>query len=1045
MQDRCFAGHQNRSAVVRFLLVALVGLAMLLSAAPNLLAQSADDDHQTSSTTTHVRVYPVRPRRDVPKDDSHASPPPSIINESPIFPGPAGAHLTYYGGPVVSSVQVIVVFYGTGSYDSSLASGLPPFYTAITNGTFMDMLSEYGTVGQSGTTTNQLIHHGSYGGTFTITPSSANNGSTIDDSQIQAELNSQIAAGVLPAPTYDASGNANTLYMVYFPHGKTITQGGSSSCVSGGFCAYHGTFLRSSQDVLYGVQPDMQAGSGCDVGCGNASTSFQNYTSVASHEFAETATDAAVGLATVLGPPLAWYDNTNGEIGDICNAIQSTADGYTVQAEWSNLQSGCAVGPPTYTVTAPASATGGTAFSVTVKIVNSAGANITGYTGTIHFTSSDASATLPADYTYVSGDNGSHTFNVTLASAGTQTISVNDVVAIGFKGSASVSVSSNDFRISASPSSLSVQQGTSGSTTISTTAIGTASTVNFSVSGVPTGATASFSPTSVTAGGSSSLTVNAGTAAAGTYTLTVTGTSSTATHSTNVTLTVTTTPPAPDFTISASPTSVTVMQGSSGTSTISTTVVNSSGTVSLSVSGAPSGVTASLSPSSVTAGGSATLTLSASSSAAAGGYTITITGTEGSNTHSTSVSLTVTAPPPPVDFTISASPGTISVTQGSSGTSTISTAAINGGGTINLSVSGTPAGATASLSATTITAGSSATLTVNSGTAAAGSYTLTVTGVEGANTHSASVTLTISAVSTTIINGGFETGNLNGWTPVGSTSVVSPGHSGSYAAKIGASTPTNGDSSISQTFVVPSGGGTLSFWYKVVCPDTVTYDWATATLKDNTTGTTATLLGKTCTNTGNWAQATYNLAAAAGHNVTLKLVSHDDNYSGDPTYTLYDDVTIGAAPPPPPAGINNGGFETGSLSPWLATGSASITTTAHTGTYAALLGSTSPTLTSTLAQTFTVPAGATTLSFFYANRCPDTITYDWATVTLKDNTTGTTYTLLPRTCAATYAWTQVNFNVSAIVGHSVTLMLVNHDDNYPGDPTFTLYDDVTIH
>jgi len=29
-------------------------------------------------------------------------------------------------------------------------------------------------------------------------------------------------------------------------------------------------------------------------------------------------------------------------------------------------------------------------------------------------------------------------------------------------------------------------------------------------------------------------------------------------------------------------------------------------------------------------------------------------------------------------------------------------------------------------------------------------------------------------------------------------------------------------------------------------------------------------------------------------------------------------------------------------------------------------------------------------------------------------------------------------------GHRYTLTLANHDDNYPGDPTYTLYDDVVI-
>ena len=49
-------------------------------------------------------------------------------------------------------------------------------------------------------------------------------------------------------------------------------------------------------------------------------------------------------------------------------------------------------------------------------------------------------------------------------------------------------------------------------------------------------------------------------------------------------------------------------------------------------------------------------------------------------------------------------------------------------------------------------------------------------------------------------------------------------------------------------------------------------------------------LPKTCTNNGAWVQV--SAAVTAGHSYTLTLISHDDNYAGDPTYTLYDDVTV---------------------------------------------------------------------------------------------------------------------------------------------------------
>src|SRR2546422_1437088 len=109
-----------------------------------------------------------------------------------------------------------------------------------------------------------------------------------------------------------------------------------------------------------------------------------------------------------------------------------------------------------------------------------------------------------------------------------------------FKFSACGGTTTDDFSISASPSSLTLARGAGGSSTISTAVTsGSAQAITLSVSGTPAGATASLSPTSITAGGSSTLSVNAGTAAAGTCTLVVTGTGTSATHSTNVSLTVT--------------------------------------------------------------------------------------------------------------------------------------------------------------------------------------------------------------------------------------------------------------------------------------------------------------------------------------------------------------------------------------------------------------------------------------------------------------------------------------------------------------------------
>ncbi|HEU4733785.1 MAG TPA: proprotein convertase P-domain-containing protein [Kofleriaceae bacterium] len=101
-------------------------------------------------------------------------------------------------------------------------------------------------------------------------------------------------------------------------------------------------------------------------------------------------------------------------------------------------------------------------------------------------------------------------------------------------------VAANDFSISVSPASQTVNAGSSVSYTVSTAVTsGAAQTVNLSIAGLPSGVTANFNPTSVTAGGSSTLTLTAAsTAASTTATFTVTGSGASATHTATASVTV---------------------------------------------------------------------------------------------------------------------------------------------------------------------------------------------------------------------------------------------------------------------------------------------------------------------------------------------------------------------------------------------------------------------------------------------------------------------------------------------------------------------------
>jgi probable HAF family extracellular repeat protein len=74
----------------------------------------------------------------------------------------------------------------------------------------------------------------------------------------------------------------------------------------------------------------------------------------------------------------------------------------------------------------PSTTTAGAAHNVTVTVLSPDGSIDTGYTGTVHFTSSDPQAALPADYTFNAADAGAHTFSVNLKTAGSQSFTVTD-------------------------------------------------------------------------------------------------------------------------------------------------------------------------------------------------------------------------------------------------------------------------------------------------------------------------------------------------------------------------------------------------------------------------------------------------------------------------------------------------------------------------------------------------------------------------------------------------------------------------------------------
>lgn len=93
--------------------------------------------------------------------------------------------------------------------------------------------------------------------------------------------------------------------------------------------------------------------------------------------------------------------------------------------------------PAHLTITAPSTIVGGTSFPFTVTVTDLFGNLPTNYSGTLHFTSSDAAAVLPADFA-MTGATGS--FNATLKTPGNQTITVSDSALTGNSSDIAVTI-----------------------------------------------------------------------------------------------------------------------------------------------------------------------------------------------------------------------------------------------------------------------------------------------------------------------------------------------------------------------------------------------------------------------------------------------------------------------------------------------------------------------------------------------------------------------------------------------------------------------------
>jgi hypothetical protein len=237
-------------------------------------------------------------------------------------------HLSYGGGPLLSSVKVYTIFWGAGWLQlpqSELIPQVNQFFDYILTSSLMDVLAQYSVPGQ-------VIGHGQSIGSKTITdsePVGVLGGIFVTDSQIQSAIKGWISTNAIP------QANADTLYFVYLPPTIRFSNPfGVQSCKE---CAYH--YFTKDPEIYYAVIgfPD------CNE-CLMDLTQIDALTLFSSHELCEAITDphpftgwCDPGVA-VGGVPVA-------EIADMCQPQTSTLNGFMVQNIWSNSDGNCTVAP----------------------------------------------------------------------------------------------------------------------------------------------------------------------------------------------------------------------------------------------------------------------------------------------------------------------------------------------------------------------------------------------------------------------------------------------------------------------------------------------------------------------------------------------------------------------------------------------------------------------------------------------------------------------------------------------------------------------------
>jgi subtilase family serine protease len=232
-------------------------------------------------------------------------------------------------------------------------------------------------------------------------------------------------------------------------------------------------------------------------------------------------------------------------------------------------------------------------------------------------------------------------------------------------------------------------------------------------------------------------------------------------------------------------------------------------------------------------------------------------------------------------FTLSDSPSSLSITQGSSGTSTITVNDLNGfTGSVTLAASGLPSGVTAAFGTNPTTGTSVLTLTA-SATATTGTSTVTITGTSGSLTATTTLALTVNSSATPAFSVSASPTSVTVTQGASGTSTITVTSTGGFnsATTLSASgLPSGVTATFSTNPVTPPANGSATSTLTLTASASATVGTATVTI----TGTSGS--------TSHTATISLTVNASSTPNFTLSLspssFTIDDNGSVSTTLTI---------------------------------------------------------------------------------------------------------------------------------------------------------------